>query len=64
MTEMGRTHSTYGTVQTCIQWENLRERDLQGSRDAEQEGNIKIDFREVGCDPGEGIDLAEDRDQW
>ena len=20
--------------------------------------------REVGCDPGEWIDLAEDRDQW
>ena len=25
--------------------------------------NIKIDLREVGCDPGEWIDLAEDRDQ-
>ena len=28
------------------------------------EDNIKIDLREVGCDPGEWIDLAEDRDQW
>ena len=28
------------------------------------EGNIKMDLREVGCDPGEWIDLAEDRDQW
>ena len=27
------------------------------------EDNIKMDFREVGCDPGEWIDLAEDRDQ-
>ena len=26
--------------------------------------NIKIDLREVGCDSGEWIDLAEDRDQW
>ena len=26
--------------------------------------NIKMDLREVGCDPGEWIDLAEDRDQW
>ena len=24
--------------------------------------NIKMDLREVGCDPGEWIDLAEDRD--
>ena len=28
------------------------------------EDSIKIDLREVGCDPGEWIDLAEDRDQW
>ena len=28
------------------------------------EDNIKMDLREVGCDPGEWIDLAEDRDQW
>ena len=26
--------------------------------------NIKIDLREVGCDSGEWISLAEDRDQW
>ena len=23
-----------------------------------------MDLREVGCDPGDCIDLAEDRDQW
>ena len=28
------------------------------------EDNIKMDLREVGCDPGEWIDLAEDRDEW
>ena len=28
------------------------------------EDNIKIDLREVGCNLGEWIDLAEDRDQW
>ena len=28
------------------------------------EDNIKMDLRQVGCDPGEWIDLAEDRDQW
>ena len=26
--------------------------------------NIKMDLREMGCDPGERIDLAEDKDQW
>ena len=27
------------------------------------EDNIKMDLREVGCDLGDWIDLAEDRDQ-
>ena len=28
------------------------------------EDNIEMDLREVGCDPEEWLDLAEDRDQW
>ena len=28
------------------------------------EDNIKMNLREVGYDPGERIDFAEDRDQW
>ena len=28
------------------------------------EDNIKINLRELGCDPGDWIDLAEDRDEW
>ena len=28
------------------------------------EDNIKMDLREVGCDPRDRIALAEDRDQW
>ena len=28
------------------------------------EDNIKMDLREVGCDTGDWIILAEDRDQW
>ena len=28
------------------------------------EDNIRMDLREVVCDPGEWIDLAEDMDQW
>ena len=27
------------------------------------EDNIKMDFREVGCDARDGIDLTQDRDQ-
>jgi hypothetical protein len=26
--------------------------------------NIKMDFREIGCDDMDWIDLAEDSDQW
>ena len=26
--------------------------------------NIRMDLREVSCDPGEWIDLAEDWDEW
>ena len=28
------------------------------------EDNIKMDLREMGCDPRDWIALAEDRDQW
>ena len=28
------------------------------------EDNIKMDLREVGCHPGDWINLAEDRVQW
>ena len=28
------------------------------------EDNIKVDLREVGCDPGNWINLAADKDQW
>ena len=41
----------------------------QGKRPLERprrrwEDNMKMDLREVGCDSGEWIDLAEYRDQW
>ena len=35
-----------------------------GSPTRRWEDNIMMDLREVGCDPGEWIDVAEDRDQW
>ena len=28
------------------------------------EDNIKMDLREVGCEPGDWRALVEDRDQW
>ena len=28
------------------------------------EDNIKINFRKVGCDAGDWINVAEDREQW
>ena len=28
------------------------------------EDNIKMDLRELGCDVGDWIDLAQDREQW
>ena len=28
------------------------------------EDNIKMDLRELGCDAGDWIDLAQDTDQW
>ena len=46
-----------------FKWENLRERDLQGSQDRELEEKIKVDLREVGCDAGDWIDLTQNRDQ-
>ena len=43
-------------------WGNENKRPLERPR-RRWEDNIKMDFREVGCDPGDWIDLAEDRDQ-
>ena len=47
-----------------FQWENLERKSSLRRPRRRWEDNIKMDFREVGCDPGEWIDLAEDRDQW
>ena len=35
-----------------------------GSPRRRWEDNIKMDLREVGCDPGEWIGFAEGRNQW
>ena len=63
---MGRTCSTYGAIQKCIQ-------SLVGKPEGNRplgrlrrrwEDDIEMDLREDGCHPGDCIDLAEDRDQW
>ena len=63
---MGRTDSTYGTIQNAY-------RILVGRSEGKRplgrlrrrwEDNIKMNLREVGCNPGEWIHLAEDRDLW
>ena len=63
---MGGTCRTYGAIQKCIQ-------SLVGKPESKRplgrprrrwEDNIKMDLREVGCDPRDWIALAEDRDQW
>ena len=62
---MGRTRSTYGAVQKYI-WSLVGKpegkRTLRRSR-RRWENNIKMDLMEMGCDLGEWIELAEDRDQ-
>ena len=35
-----------------------------GRRRRRWEDNIRMDLRDMGCDPGEWIDLADNRDQW
>ena len=58
--EMGWTCSTYVSIYKRIR--NLMGRPLGSPRRSSED--IKMDLREVGCDAGEWIDLAEDWDQW
>ena len=62
---MGRICITYGAVQKCIQSFSGKlesKRPLGGPRLRWED--IKVDLREVGCDPRDWIALAEDRDHW
>ena len=63
---MGRTCSTYGAIHKCVQSCSGKPEGKRplGRPRRRWENNIKMDLTEVGCDPGEWIDLAEDRDQW
>ena len=46
-----------------LKWEKTEGKRPLGRPRRRWEDNIKLNLREVGCDPGEWIDLAEDRDQ-
>ena len=61
---MGRTCSTYGAIQKCIQSFSGKPEGKRPLWRRRWEDNIKMDLREVLCDPEDWIDLAEDRDQW
>ena len=62
---MGMTRCMHGAGQKCIQSLVGRPEGKRplGRRRRRCEDNIKIDLMEVGCDPGNWINLAEDRDQ-
>ena len=56
----------YKAIQKCIQsfsGETESKRPL-GRPGRRWEDNIKMNLREVGCDPRDWIALAEDREQW
>ena len=62
---MGRTFSMFGRIQKCIQPFTVNIGGKETFREAKTqiEDNIKIDLREVDCDAGDWIGLAQDRDQ-
>ena len=61
--EIGRACSTLGADQKCIYSFSGKSRGKETFR-CRWEDNITMDLREVGCDPGEWINLAEDTYQW
>ena len=63
---MGRTCSTYGTVQKCIQsfmGISDRKRSLGRPRRSWKD-TIIMDLMRMGCDSRNTVDPAEYRDQW
>ena len=63
---MGGTSSTYGAIQKCLQSFSGKPEGKRplGRLRCRWEDNIKMDLRELGCDSGDWIALAENRDQW
>ena len=66
MTEMGRTCSILEQSKNAYRvlvTKPEEKRTLRRLR-CRWEDNIKMNLREVVCDPGDWIALSEDRDQW
>ena len=63
---MSRACSTHGAIQKCpVLLKDPKEIDLYGDRSIRRwEDNIKMDLREVSCDAGDWINLAQDGVQW
>jgi hypothetical protein len=62
---MGRACSTNGGEGECIYWWGIqKERDHWEYQDVGGGDNIKMDFREIGWDGGDWIDLTLDRDYF
>ena len=63
---MSRTCSTYGAFTNVYRvFVGKPEGKKSLGRPRRRWGdNIKMDLKEVGCDAGDWIALAEDRDQW
>ena len=62
---MGTICATYDASQKCIQRFNGKPEGKRplGRPRRRWDDNIKMDLREVGCDPRDWIALAEDRDR-
>jgi hypothetical protein len=45
-------------------WESRKERDPLGRPRRRLEDNIRMDYRKIGWDGTDWIDLAQDRNQW
>jgi hypothetical protein len=53
-----------GAVYTGFWWGNLRKRDLVEGLGCKWKGNIKIDFKKIGWEGVEWINVAHDVDKW
>ena len=51
-------------MDTKFQWEKPEGKRPLGRPRRRWEDNIQTDLRDLGCVPGDWIDLTQDRDQW
>ena len=51
-------------MNTELQWKRPEGKRPLGRPRCRREDNIKMDLREMSCDTGNWMRLAQDRDQW